>query len=363
MNNSIWDIGSNRPVIGSLHENVQVDICIVGLGGSGLSAAAHAAELGYRVVGIDSKFIAAEAAGRNGGFLLNGFAKFYHETRKQLGVEANKKYYQGTLDEIKWLQERIPNCLKITGVLRGAESDEEVKDCEEHLNCLREDGFEAEFYEGEQGRGIVITSDGVFNPVSRAVGLAEYCKSLGVRFFHDTSAISIEPNLVKTQYSTIHADLIVVAVDGKLHKIFPQLSDRIRPVRLQMTATKPSAKRLKLPVYANYGYDYWQQLPDGRVIIGGGRHIDKDNEFTDVMDTTEPIQQYLQNKLRSIGIEEDTDMAWSGIVGYTSDGIPVREEVMQGVWAVGGYNGTGNLMGPLFTKGVIDEYHKKNNNS
>lgn len=357
-NTPVWDIGSNRPILGTLYGNMSTDVCIVGLGGSGLSAAVHAAELGHRVVAIDSKFIAAEAAGRNGGFLLNGFAKFYHETRKQLGVEKNKQFYQGTLDEITWLQERVPSCMKITGVLRGAESDEEIEDCKEHLNALREDGFEAEYYEGDQGAGIIITSDGVFNPVSRAVGLAERCRSLGVRLFHDTPALSFEPHLVKTQYGSIHAELVIVAVDGKLHKIFPQLADKIQPVRLQMTGTKPSKKRFEFPVYSNYGYDYWQQLPDGRVIIGGGRHIDEQNEYTDIMDTTEKVQRYLQNKLHSIGVEDNIERSWSGIVGYTNDGIPIKEEVLEGVWAVGGYNGTGNLMGPLYAKNILDSYYE-----
>lgn len=357
-NSPIWDEGFTRPLLASIRGYIETDVCIVGLGGSGLSAAVHAAELGYSVVGIDSKYIAAEAAGRNGGFLLNGFAKFYHETRKQLGVEENKKFYQGTLNEIKWLQERVPDCMKLEGVLRGAESDEEIEDCAEHLNALREDGFDAEYYEGDQGRGIVITSDGVFNPVHRAIGLAEHCKNLNAFLYHHTDAVWFEPNVVRTEFADIHAGLIIVAVDGRLHSIFPQLANRIRPVRLQMCGTVPSSKKMKLPVYSNYGYDYWQQFPDGRVIIGGGRHIDEENEYTDDRTTSPTVQGYLDKKLRSIGVFEDIERRWSGIVGYTTDGIPVKEQVMKGVWAVGGYNGTGNLMGPLFAKSIVDEYHR-----
>lgn len=357
--NPIWDSYIQRPSFGVLSGNVKTDVCVIGLGGSGLSAALHAAELGYRVIGIDSKFIAAEAAGRNGGFLLNGFAKFYHETREQLGVEENKNIYKSTMKEMKWLKDRVPNCMKETGVLRIAESEKEIQDCEDHLSALRKDGFDAEYYDGDQGSGILIPSDGVFNPVHRAIVLANLAKNLGAKLYHDTRAVSFKDNFVKTPHANIEAELVIVAVDGYLHKIFPKLSDKIYPVRLQMSSTIPSKKKISMPVYANFGYDYWQQMPNGRVVIGGGRQVDKDNEYTDIRETTSTVQSYLKNKLKTIGVTEEIDRSWAGIVGYTKDGLPVQEEMFNGVWAVGGYNGTGNLIGPLICKQIIDNHYKK----
>jgi glycine/D-amino acid oxidase-like deaminating enzyme len=38
---------------------------------------------------------------------------------------------------------------------------------------------------------------------------------------------------------------------------------------------------------------------------------------------------------------------WAASVGYTSDGLPVLEEVRPRVWALGGYSGTGNIVGSL----------------
>lgn len=352
----IWDGYVQRPSFGVLSGNIKTDVCVVGLGGSGLSAALHAAELGYNVIGIDSKFIAAEAAGRNGGFLLNGFAKFYHKTRKQVGVEENKRVYKSTIKEMQWLKDRAPNCMKETGVLRIAESDKEIKDCDEHLSALRKDGFDAEYYEGPQGVGILIPSDGIFNPVHRAVVLANLAKNRGAKLYNDTKAVSFKDNFVKTQFANIEAGLVIVAVDGYLHKIFPELSTRIQPVRLQMASTDPSKKKIPMPVYANFGYDYWQQMPNGRVVIGGGRQVNPDSEYTDVRETTEEIQSYLKSKLRSIGVYEDIDKSWAGVVGYTDDGLPIKEQMFNDVWAVGGYNGTGNLIGPMITKEIINEW-------
>jgi glycine/D-amino acid oxidase-like deaminating enzyme len=38
---------------------------------------------------------------------------------------------------------------------------------------------------------------------------------------------------------------------------------------------------------------------------------------------------------------------WAASVGYTDDGLPVLAEVRPGVWAAGGYGGTGNVVGAL----------------
>jgi glycine/D-amino acid oxidase-like deaminating enzyme len=39
-------------------------------------------------------------------------------------------------------------------------------------------------------------------------------------------------------------------------------------------------------------------------------------------------------------------------VGYTESGLPVVSEVRPGVWAVGGYSGTGNVIGTLLGRGM-----------
>ena len=97
-------------------------------------------------------------------------------------------------------------------------------------------------------------------------------------------------------------------------------------------------------------------MPNGRVVIGGGRQVNPDSEYTDIRETTEEVQSYLKSKLRSIGVYEDIDKSWAGIVGYTDDGLPIKEQMFNDVWAVGGYNGTGNLIGPMMTKEIINEW-------
>ena len=63
----VWDINVERPEFPQLTTNLEADLVVVGLGGSGLTALLHAAQRGLNVIGIDSDRIAAGAAGRNGG--------------------------------------------------------------------------------------------------------------------------------------------------------------------------------------------------------------------------------------------------------------------------------------------------------
>jgi glycine/D-amino acid oxidase-like deaminating enzyme len=66
------------------------------------------------------------------------------------------------------------------------------------------------------------------------------------------------------------------------------------------------------------------------------------------MDTTvtRPVQDALERRFREvIGIEPIVTHRWAATAGYTENGLPVLEQVRPGVWATGGYSGTGNLFG------------------
>ena len=54
------------------------------------------------------------------------------------------------------------------------------------------------------------------------------------------------------------------------------------------------------------------------------------------------------------GLEPNVTHRWSGIGGYTQDGLPIVEEVRPGIWATGGYNGTGNLFGAVCAREVAN---------
>jgi glycine/D-amino acid oxidase-like deaminating enzyme len=218
------------------------------------------------------------------------------------------------------------------------------------------DGFPVENYDGEQGVGILIPTDGTFHPAKRAVLLAKLAQSAGAQIFTHSPAIKIESGLVTTSKGSIKASHIVVAVDGNLGKVLPEISTEVQPTRLQMISTAPEEKlKLKFAVYTRQGWDYWQQLPDGRVAIGGGRDLAIDQEATDIVEPTQLIRAYLENKLTEIGVSAPIEHHWAAIVSYTESGLPIVKEVQPGVWAVGAYCGTGNVVGALLSRAAVDQ--------
>jgi glycine/D-amino acid oxidase-like deaminating enzyme len=103
-----------------------------------------------------------------------------------------------------------------------------------------------------------------------------------------------------------------------------------------------------------YGFDYWQQLPDGRIALGGGRDRAMDEEWTADATPTPRIQAYLDSLLRDrLRVTAAVTHRWAAIVSYTTTGLPVVGEVRPGVWVAGGYSGTGNLMGALSGRAIV----------
>ena len=356
----VWDINVERPEFPQLTSNLEADLVVVGLGGSGLTALFHAAQRGLKVIGIDSDRIAAGAAGRNGGLLLAGIADFHHNVRKDLGVDRATALYQHTLDEMDRIEANTPEAVSRIGALRigelnRGEDPEELIDTYAHRDALLADGFPVEDYEGEQGIGILIPTDGIFHPAKRAVLLTKLAQAAGAQIFTHSPAIKIESGLVTTEHGSIKAKHIVVAVDGNLGKALPEIADQVQPTRLQMISTAPETKiKMQYAVYVRQGWDYWQQLPDGRVAIGGGRDLALEQEATDVVEPTQIMRDYLERKLEDLGVTAPIEHHWAAIVSYTNTGLPMVKEVQPGVWAVGAYCGTGNVVGALLARSAVD---------
>jgi glycine/D-amino acid oxidase-like deaminating enzyme len=335
-----------------LEGDLEAEICVVGLGGSGLAAIQELLRLGRSVVGLDAGPVAGGAAGRNGGFLLAGLAKFYHQTVVEHGRDFARRVYQATLEQIARMKEETPEAIRQVGSLRIAATADELQDCEAHLQALRADGFSVQPYAGPEGEGLLIPSDAAFNPLRRCRILAERALEAGARLFEYSPALHIQSQEVQTPRGRVHCQRVLVAVDGRLEQLLPELEGRIRTARLQMLATAPAEVRFTRPVYRRWGYDYWQQLPDGRIALGGMRDVGGEDEWTAQDAPSAKVQRHLEQLLAQLGIQAPITHRWAASVAYTQDGLPIAEEVRSGVWAVGGYNGTGNVVGALLGQEV-----------
>jgi gamma-glutamylputrescine oxidase len=323
-----------------------VDVAIIGAGITGCACALALARGGLRVRVHDARGIAEGASGRNGGFALRGAAAGYDVARETYGAEAARELWRRTEGALDRLELLAGEALRRPGSLRLAADVEERFEIRAEYEALREDGFAAEWHDelphlrpGFDG-AIFHPGDGALQPARFVRHLAELAAKEGVAFHERDHVASLDD---------LDAEQVVIATDGSGRGLLPELDDALWPARGQVLATEPLRERLfDCPHYARHGFDYWQQLPDGRIVLGGFRDFSILTEMTDDETTTEPIQEALDAfLLELLGYMPEVTHRWAGIFGLTQDLLPLVGRVPghDGVWMAAGYSGHGNVLG------------------
>lgn len=320
---------------------------MVGLGGSGLACIDRLLRERVSVIGVDAGRVGGAAAGRNGGLLRAGTSLFYHKAAEAYGLDRAARMYSGTIVERERLVHRFPSIARRIGYLRLAHDPEDEADCRRHFAFLREATFPVRWYDGPLGSGVQVIDDAVIDPLTRCRLEAEAVATSGAHLFEHSNVEAMEEGRVQTTDGVVRCRVVIVAVDGALATILPELRGRVWPMRLQMLASRPHPPGL-LPhaISSRGGWEYAQQLPDGTIAFGGCRDVGGDAERTTDVTVTDPVQRALEQRFREvIGVEPQVTHRWAATAGYTDNGLPVLEQVRPGIWATGGYCGTGNLFG------------------
>jgi len=344
----LWEDGAGTR-FGRLTGTVSADVCVVGLGGSGLAAVDELLARGASVVGLDAGQVGGGAAGRNGGFVLGGLADPYDVAVGQIGRERAAGLYRLTLAEMDRMTAAAPQVVRRVGSLRVEDDDAGLAACAAQAAAMRADGFAVEEYDGDEGRGLLFPDDGAMQPLARCRVLSAAATAAGARLHEQSPVVGVAPGRVTTAQGHVDCGAVVVAVDGRLDLLLPELAGTVRTVRLQMLGTAPTDEvDLPRPVYRRGGYEYWQQLQDRRVVLGGFRDVGGAAEDTVDGRPSAPVQAALEALLRGrLGITAPVTHRWAASVGYTRTGLPYLGEVRERVWAAGGYCGTGNVIGAL----------------
>jgi gamma-glutamylputrescine oxidase len=341
--------------------DVEVEACVIGAGVGGLSCARSLATRGVDTIVLERDTVAGGASGRNGGFLLAGMAAFYHDARERYGAEQARDTYARTLaaqQEIYELAAELGtgDAVRRTGLLRVSASEEEADDVRRQVAALHADGFPGELVERDGlpvalrrsfHNACLTEHDGALQPARWIRALARAAEQAGARIHERTEVHGpVQAGAVDTTAGTVRARHLIVAADGALAALIPGVPVRAR--RLHMLATEPLPERLvDCPVYARFGYEYFQQPRDGRLLAGGFSDLDGEGSYTDRDEGStavwERIGRYLADDL---GVEAPITHRWVGTVGYSEDGLPVVGE-RDGVYVAGGYSGHGNVLGYL----------------
>ena len=325
----------------------RVDVAIVGAGVTGCAAALRLAEAGLRVRVHDQRGVAEGASGRNGGFALRGGASRYDVARETYGAESACELWHWTEGALDRMEPLAGDSLRRPGSLRLAADEEEREQIRGEYEAMRDDGIDAEWLDDLPGRlagrfegGIVHEGDGALQP-------ARFVRRLAARAAEAGAEIREHDRV--DDVAALDADAVLVATDGYGHGLVPELADAIWPTRGQVIVSEPLDEVLyDRPHYARQGFDYWQQLPDRRVLLGGFRDVSIMDELTDEEVTTPVIQESLEDFLGElVGGTPAITHRWAGIFGLTQDMLPLVGRVpgRDNLWVAGGYSGHGNVLG------------------
>ena len=323
------------------------EVEIVGGGVTGCTAALVLAREGVRVRLHEAREIASGASGRNGGFALRGGAVSYDAARRELGAERARDLWRLTERGLDRLEELAGDAFRRTGSLRLAADPGERLELEAEHAALVGDGFDAE-WEDDPGAGlrdlfrgaIRHPGDGALHPARWVRRLAALAADAGAELREGSGVASLDE---------LEAPMVLLATDGYTRGLVPELDAAVRPARGQVLATAPLAQRVfDCPHYARRGYDYWQQTPDGRLVVGGCRDLALEAEFTAEESTTPGIQARIERLARDlVGELPAVTHRWAGAFGVTADRLPLAGQApwREGLWLACGYSGHGNVLG------------------
>ncbi len=322
------------------------DVAVIGGGVTGCSCALTLAENGVRVRLYEAREIAGGASGRNGGFALRGAAVPYDRARSELGAEAARRLMMLTERALERMEELAGDAFRRVGSLRLAADEAERAALRGEHDALGEDGFSVVWVDELPPRLAALYLGAILHPGDGAIQPARWVRRLAAR------AAAAGADLREHEPVTVDgvdADVVVVAGDGFTAALLPELASVVQPTRGQVLVTEPLDELLYgRPHYARDGYDYWQQLPDRRLVIGGQRDASLATENTDVEATTPVVQDRLEQLVaRLVGATPRITDRWAGIWGTTPDLMPLAGRVpgREDTWVAAGYSGHGNALG------------------
>lgn len=334
------------------------DVAIVGGGIAGTSAAYALGQMrpDLRVVLLEAERIAWGASGRNAGFLLLGTHADYASAVDAYGRDVARRVWAFTAETLAEAL-ALPGAGAVrTGSLLAAGSAAEAERLVRSRDLLAEDGVGAEWSAGD-GFGTRGFAGTLFVPDGGAVDPVRLVRTLaaasGAEVREHTRVERLEPagtgvRLVLAGGGAVEAPRVYVAANAALPALVPDLAHVVRPVRAQMLATEPVAAFLSVPVYSHDGFFYARQTPNGRVLLGGARHLHEADEVGHADATTEALQADLEAYLRAhlpAAAGAAVERRWSGTMGFSPDGLPVLGDVPGVAGAVYAAGFTGHGMG------------------
>ena len=359
------------------------DVCIIGGGFTGVSAALHLAERGYQVSVLEANRISWGASGRNGGQLIGGIS----------GEERLKKFKDKDLSEFIWkmrwagheiIKQRVDryaiDCDLKFGYLDVAIKPRHWRDLQDEYEFLQRPDFHYETrlvpkqeitsvigtdaYIG----GLINMANGHLHPLNLCLGEAAAAVQQGATIYEQSAVIRIEHGnkpRVHTMQGSITCDFVILAGNAYHRLEERRLSGFVFPAGSFIIATEPlSAEQvneinpLDLAVCdPNYVLDYFRLSADQRLLFGGRCNY-SGREPRSIRNAIFPRMIRIFPQLKNVRI----DYEWGGKIGIVINRVPHIGRLDNNIFYSQGYSGHGvnvtHLAGQILADAIAGTYER-----
>lgn len=365
-----------RPV---LQGRVDVDVCIVGAGYTGLSSALHLAEAGYKVAVLEAAKVGWGASGRNGGQIVHSYSRDIDVIENKYGKTVANAMGKMAFEGARIIRERVAkyniDCDLKNGGVYAAKTRKKIEGLREHKALWeKHDKLEMQFVEGSDIRNYVRTdqyqailidpSGGHIHPLNLALGEATALESLGGVIYEQSPVTRIERGetaVVRSAEGEVHAKFVIVACNAYIGELEPKLSAKAMPCGTQVVATAPLTDwQGVLPSDycvedTNYLLDYYRLSADKRLIFGGGVvYGAKDPQ--DIESYIRPNLERTFPQLAGVKI----DYAWTGNFLLTLSRLPQVGRLENNIYYAQGCSGHGVTYTHLIGRVLSEAIHGQN---
>ncbi len=362
----------------SLTGELDCEVCVIGGGFTGLSAALHLAERGYDVVLLEARRIGWGASGRNGGQLGSGQRQSQSELERLVGAERARALWDLAEEAKATVKQRIRRhnipCDLKSGSLRVAfkpgdaaslaaqAEDLRARYDYPHIRAVPRDEVAAMLGTGIYHGGSLDSDAGHLHPLNYAFGLARAAQQAGARIFEDSPVTRLEngarPSL-KTSQGRVRAQYLVLACNGYLEGLEPRIAGKIMPINNYILATEPLGETRAREIIRDdvavsdtkFVIDYYRLSADKRLLFGGGETYRRAFP-ADIRGFVRKTMLRVYPQLSETRI----DYAWGGTLAITLNRLPSFGRLGPGLFYAQGFSGHGvaltSLAGKLIAEAV-----------
>ncbi len=368
----------------TLEGEVNVDVCVVGGGLSGINTAIELAERGDKVAVVEARMIGWGASGRNGGQLIRGIGHGLEQSRKWIGQEGIDAISQMGFEAVDIAKSRIEkfdiDCDLKMGYCDLATKTRHYRDFEEDYEWLKSVNYphHIELLQAERmGEvvgtdayvgGLVDMGSGHVHPLNLITGEAHAAASLGVQIFENSLVTRIEESpgiVVHTAKGRVKADKLVLCGNAYVAGLDKVLETKVLPAGSYIIATEPLTEeqwKRTLPqdmavCDQNVALDYYRLSADKRLLFGGRCNY-SGRDPKSIEGVMKPDLVKLFPYLKDVKI----DYQWGGMIGIGANRLPQIGRLRPNVYYAQAYAGHGlnatHMAGRLIAEAMHQESHR-----